>query len=166
MIWKKIEGFQNYSISDDGNVRNDNTMKILKQHIGNRGYYMVNLWRNNKGHWKTIHRLLAVAFIPNPENKLCVNHIDGNKKNNNINNLEWCTHSENQLHRSRILKKTRFPEEALKATRKAVICVETGEVFESVSEAARRCGLWQQNISKVLNGEMHTTGGFHWGYAV
>lgn len=165
MNWKKIDGFENYSISDEGNVRNDNTMKIVKQHIGNHGYYMVNLWRNNKGHWKTVHRLIAIAFIQNSENKMCINHIDGNKQNNNISNLEWCTYSENQLHRSRVLKKTRFPVEALKATRKAVVCVETGKVYASVSEAARMCGLWQQNISKVLKGEIHTTGGYHWGYA-
>ena len=165
MEWKKIDGFSNYSVSNTGLVRIDNTGTILKFCAGNHGYHMACLWKNNKGHQKTVHRLVAKAFIQNPENKRCVNHIDGNKKNNTVSNLEWCTHSENQLHRSRILKKTRFPAEALNATRKAVLCIETGKVFKSVSEAARQCGLWQQNISKVLNGEMKTTGGLHWGYA-
>lgn len=164
MIWKKIDGFDNYSISYDGRVRNDTTLYILKQHIGSHGYYMVNLWQNNKGHWKTIHRLIATAFVPNPENKPQINHIDGDKQNNNVSNLEWCTRSENQLHRTRVLKKTRFPEEAINTTRKAVMCIETGKVFRSISEAARECGLWQQSISRVLSGAMHTTGGFHWGY--
>ena len=165
MIWKKIGGFQNYSISDEGNVRNDNTMKLLKQHLNNKGYPMVNLWKNNKGQWKTIHRLVAIAFIPNPLGKKEVNHIDGNKKNNKTDNLEWCTNCENQFHRSRVLGKTRYPEEALRATRKAVVCIETGTVYESVSEAARLCGLQQQNISKVLTNKIRTTGGFHWRYA-
>lgn len=162
MAWKKIDGFGNYSISDDGMVRNDDTMYILKQHQNNKGYFMVNLWRNNKGHWRTIHRLLAMAFIPNTEGKMCINHIDGNKQNNKLDNLEWCTHSENQLHRSRVLNKARFPEEALAATRMPVVCVETGEAYESVSAAARLCRLKQQNISKVLDSGTRTAGGFHW----
>lgn len=165
MTWKKIDGFEHYSISVDGQVRNDSTLKVLKPCLNNKGYFMVNLWSNNKGSMRLVHRLVALAFIPNHENKPCVNHIDGNPRNNGIENLEWCTYSENQYHRSCVLHKTRFPEEALMATRKPVVCVETGVVYESVNEAARRCGLWQQNITKVLTGKIHTTGGFHWRYA-
>lgn len=163
--WKKIDGFENYSVSNTGLVRNDITGKKLKMHIGNHGYYMVNLWGNDKGNWRLIHRLVATAFITNTKNKKCVNHKDGNKLNNVVNNLEWCTYSENQLHRVHILKKVRFPEEALRATRKPVVCIETGETYESVCEAARQCNTWQQSISKVLMGKMHTAGGFHWRYA-
>lgn len=162
MAWKKVDGFENYSISDDGYVRNDTTTKLLKQHTNNKGYLLVNLWRNNKGYWKTVHRLLAIAFIPNPNNYPQVNHKDGNKQNNRIDNLEWCTQSENQLHRSRVLGKKRVPEEALRNTRMPVICVETGKTYESMSEAARQCGLWEQSISKVLNSTTRTAGGFHW----
>lgn len=162
MTWEKVEGFENYSISEDGDVRNDTTMKLLKQHTNNKGYFMVNLWRNNKGYWKTVHRLLATTFIPKPEGKDCINHIDGNKQNNRLNNLEWCTPSENQLHRSRVLNKVRTPKEALEITRIPIICVETGKIYESISEAARMCGLWQQNISSVLNSSTRTAGGYHW----
>ena len=162
MRWVKIDGFPTYSISENGNVRNDKTGRMLKIHTGSHKYYMVNLWKNNKGHWKTIHRLLALHFIPNPENKRCVNHVDGNRQNNSIENLEWCTYSENQLHRSRVLHKTRMPIEAINANKRAIQCVETGVIYESVSEAARQTRLYQANISKVLNGEIHTTGGFHW----
>ena len=166
MIWKKIDGFKNYSVSDTGLVRNDKTGKLLKLHLGNHGYYMANLWENNKGNWKTVHRLVAKAFISNPFNKKEVNHKDGIKINNNVSNLEWCTRSENQLHKNRVLKKSRYPIEALNATSKSVICIETGKIYKSISEAARMCGVWQQNISKVLSGEMKTTGGYHWGYAI
>lgn len=162
MAWKKIEGFGNYSVSDDGMVRNDNSMHLLKQHLNNKGYFMVNLWRNNKGHWRTIHRLVAMAFVPCQSNKPQVNHKDGDKQNNKSDNLEWCTQSENQLHRSRVLKKVRFPEEALAATRVPVVCVETGETYESVSEAARLCGLNQPNISQALDIPTRAAGGFHW----
>ena len=162
MEWKKIEGFENYSISSDGEVRNDNNLYVLKQHLNNKGYPMVNLWKNNKGYWRTVHRIVALAFIPNPNNKPQVNHIDGNKQNNNVDNLEWCTGSENQFHRSRVLKKTRFPKEALEATRTPIICVETRKVYVSVNEAARMCGLSQQNISKVLDNVGRSAGGFHW----
>lgn len=62
------------------------------------GYKVVALYKNNKSTAKTVHRLVALAFIPNPENKPCVNHIDGNKQNNNIENLEWVTYSENTIH--------------------------------------------------------------------
>lgn len=162
MAWKKIHGFNNYSVSDDGQVRNDTTMYILKHHLNNKGYPMVYLCRENKGHWRLVHRLVAIAFIPNPEGKPCINHIDGNTQNYSIDNLEWCTLSENQLHRSRVLKKVRFPEEALQATRQAVICIETGNVYISINEAARVCGLHQANISKVLDSSTRTTGGYHW----
>ena len=162
MEWKKIDGFENYSISAEGKVRNDTTMKLLKSHLNNQGYPMVNLWKNNKGHWKTIHRLIAIAFIPNTKDEPCVNHIDGNKLNHRIDNLEWCSYSENQFHRQHILKKRTVPKEAWETTRTPIVCIETGKVYESVSEAARTCGLWQQNISKVLNSSTRTAGGFHW----
>ena len=91
MQWKKVEGYENYSVSDTGLVRNDTTRRTLKPCTGNHGYYMVFLHENNKGTQKTVHRLVAKAFIPNTENKRCVNHIDGNKLNNCVSNLEWCT---------------------------------------------------------------------------
>lgn len=72
--------------------------KILKQSITTKGYLQVVLSREGKSNWYKVHRLVAQTFIPNPENKPQVNHIDGNKINNNINNLEWCTNSENQIH--------------------------------------------------------------------
>lgn len=93
-IWKPINGF-NYEISNKGNIRNSQG-KILKTFIQNRGYVCIRL--APKAVHKTIHRLVAEHFIPNPNNLPCVNHIDGNKQNNSVENLEWCTVSGNILH--------------------------------------------------------------------
>ena len=89
--FKIIKGFENYSISNLGNVKNNKTGLILQQSVNTKGYKKVTL--NNKT--KEIHRLVGLAFIPNPENKKCVDHIDTNKTNNNMSNLRWATMGEN-----------------------------------------------------------------------
>lgn len=97
-IWKDIVGYEGlYQVSNMGRVRSLKRNIILKptSDMNGKGYYFVNLKRGNP---KKIHRLVAKAFIPNPDNKPEVNHIDGNTKNNKIDNLEWCTHQENCVH--------------------------------------------------------------------
>lgn len=110
--WKDIKGYEGlYMISSLGRVKslqprggNRNGMPrkgkehILTPYISSTGYYKVSLVKNNKRSDKRIHRLLASAFIPNPNNKPNINHIDGNKLNNRIDNLEWCTQKENTIH--------------------------------------------------------------------
>ena len=111
-IWKNIQEYEGiYQISNLGRikavqrkVRNSSVggfrnlpEKILKTRIEN-GYYSLTLNKGVKQLFICIHRLVAIAFIPNPENKRCVNHLDGNKLNNNVNNLKWSTHSENEKH--------------------------------------------------------------------
>ena len=98
--FKIIKGFENYSISNFGNVANVKTGLILKSCINGRGYLKVGLNIKGKTFTKKIHRLVAEAFIPNPYNKPCVDHIDNDILNNNINNLRWTTVSENLMNQS------------------------------------------------------------------
>lgn len=95
--WKPIAGYENYSVSSWGRVRNNLTGDILQQERHDKGYLRVDLYgkRGERKHLK-VHRLVAEAFIPNTEKKPCVNHIDGNNKNNSISNLEWVTDKENK----------------------------------------------------------------------
>ena len=95
-VWKQISNLP-YEISSLGKIRNLKG-KVLKTYIQNSGYEQIKLNYQGLHIHKSIHRLVAEAFITNPLNKLYVNHIDGNKLNNTIDNLEWCTNSENILH--------------------------------------------------------------------
>ncbi len=103
--WKDIKGFEGYQISNYGRVKSLNyrrcgNTKLLKKIINNfkDNYHVVNLSKNGKHVLSRVHRLVATAFIPNPNNKPYVNHLDGCKTNNHISNLEWCTSSENAQH--------------------------------------------------------------------
>lgn len=107
-VWKKIIGYENYEISNFGVIRTD---KAYKKTDKSKIYYSVSLYCKNKSKHFYIHRLVAIHFIPNPLNKPCVNHIDGDKSNNSINNLEWVTAKENNRHAWDIgLKKPNFGE--------------------------------------------------------
>lgn len=108
-IWKPTI-YEDYEVSSLGNIRNKHTKKILSLFDKNRmGYFRVCLYKDHKKKRFLVHRLVAEAFISNPNNKPQVNHKDGNKQNNRLENLEWATNSENQLHSYHVLKnKTGF----------------------------------------------------------
>ena len=103
-VFKTIKGFDNYEISNLGNVKNAKTGKIMKQELSKKaGYFQANLMNvSGKQKHKKIHILIAQAFIPNPQNKPCVDHIDKDRTNNNLKNLRWATYSENGMNKCKL----------------------------------------------------------------
>ena len=96
-IWVEIFGFEGYQVSSWGRIRNADG-QILKPYRSEKGYLKIELRKNGKGYKKRIHRLVASAFIENPQNLPQVNHKDGNKENNSVTNLEWVTDEQNKEH--------------------------------------------------------------------
>lgn len=149
--------------------------KILHPVPNYKGYLRIKFYdKNGKYRSSVVHRLVAEAFIPNPDNKPQVNHKNGNKADNRVENLEWVTPSENMLHSYRVLgTKPPTPE---KVGAKKVRCVETGEVFDSIKHASRKKDVRRVDISACCNkrkyksyrcGEWRwythkTAGGYHW----
>lgn len=162
-IWRAIaipEYNGLYEVSNMGRVRSHNG--VLKPRAQNSGYLLLHLSSGGVRKAYTIHRLVALTFIPNPENKPQVNHRNGNKRDNRVCNLEWCTNSENQVHRLRVLGHPTYPSK----NKKPVRCVETGQVFSSVTEAVQQCGVHRSNLIAVCKKypNCHTIGGYHWEY--
>ena len=153
--YKTIKDYPNYEVSGVGNVRNIVTGCVLRPGRNKNGYQQVNLYLNGKRKSQLIHRLVADAFIPNPENKRTVNHIDGDKTNNRAENLEWVSDSENIKHAFRvglnkITDKNNFKTNNPKPRQK-VRCVETGQIFESQHHAARYFGVDQGWVRKSIH---------------
>lgn len=166
-VWKDILGYEGkYQISNKGRVkslpRNEKFCKrteelILKTFVCGSGYQEVILTDHGKRQPMLIHRMVAEAFVPNTEGKREVNHKDGDKFNNDYTNLEWATPSENIRHSYDVLQTKHYSRD--------VVCVETGEVFGGLKEAADKYGLQSPLIWKCCNGTQKTTGGYHWRYA-
>ena len=115
MEWKTIIDFPNYEINILGEVRNVSTGRILKGPINSRGYSRLTLWENGKCKKYLVHRLIAIHFIPNPENKPCIDHINRIRTDNRIENLRWATYAENNqnvsLHKDNKLKEQNICED-------------------------------------------------------
>lgn len=165
-IWKDIKDYEGlYQVSNLGRVKRVKAGKILKGFKITKGYVGVRLSKNGIVSNKKIHRLVAQAFISNPESKPQVNHIDENKTNNVISNLEWSTAKENSNHGTR-------NERAGKAISKSksipiiAINIKTGESteFYGSNECARQLDLSQGNITSVLKGRYKQTGGYTFKY--
>ena len=161
-IWKNIEGFGGlYQVSNLGRVKSSYTNRVLKGYKDTCGYLLVGLYKNNIRSSKKIHRLVAQAFIPNPDNKSQVNHIDEDKTNNNLSNLEWVTAKENLNHGTRTERMSKTQSIPIIATN-----IKTGESkeFYGLRECSRQVGLHPQNISAVLKGRLKQTGGYTFKY--
>ncbi|ANY28833.1 HNH endonuclease [Lactococcus phage 4R15L] len=155
----KIEGFENYEVSNLGKIRNIKSGKILKPILRRDGYLTHNLYGHNKQKHLLLHRILATAFIDNPEEKPCVNHIDENKLNNDLSNLEWCTVRENLVHG------TRMKRIAEKLSQKVIQLDLNDNVlneFESMNQAERETRVALSSISSCCNGRTKSGGGFKW----
>jgi hypothetical protein len=145
-IWKQIEDYENYEVSNLGNVRNNKTNRVLKAY--NRGgYYCVGLSKKSKLKTYNVHRLVAQTFIQNIDNNPQVNHKDKNSLNNNVNNLEWVTNKENSIHRSNGVTQT--TNQNLEIYRIDPITNDILEKYNSIVDAAN----WviSQNLTTNFN---------------
>lgn len=168
-MFKQIIGFENYSVNENGVVVNTLTNHIKLPCYNNRGYLFVDLYKHNKRHREYVHRIVANAFIPNPQNKPYINHIDGNPHNNSVINLEWCTPIENVEHASKIICTMNQYLLANMKKKKAVKQIDrkSGKlvnVFSSIQEASRATGIPSSNIVCVLKGRQAYTKNFIWCY--
>lgn len=157
-IWKIIDGYNGlYYVSNLGNVKSFNKNKeiILKSNLQKNGYIALNLYKNGKRITYTIHRLVAKAFIENPNNLPQVNHIDGNKLNNNLSNLEWCDNGHNIREAFRLGLNSRKKGIENKRSKK-IVNLKTNEVYYSLNEASIKLGMKRNKISYHLNSKNNT----------
>lgn len=151
----ELEEFPGYFITEEGKVFSSKKYKGLHEmtlKADKDGYLEVGIYKNNKRYYRRVHRLVAETFIPNPENLPQVNHKDGNRSNNNVLNLEWCTCSQNVQHAFKVLH--RNPSIT---TNKIVILtnLQTGETkrFNSIKECASYVNMSFEHIGRILNGK-------------
>lgn len=158
--WRLIENSGNYEVSNYGEVRNKTTHRILQTSLMG-GYLALSLYINDKKEILRIHRLVAIYFLECPDETYIVNHKDGNKTNNNVENLEWVSRSENAKHSFRLgLNKGK----KIKVSKYTLDDVFVGE-YDSPADAEKETGIFQTHISGVCRGDRKTAGGYIWRYS-
>lgn len=191
--WKPIGGYEGlYEVSDKGRIRSvDRIVKstnkgtsyyhkrngaLLKPYYNRLGYLLVELWKEGIGKAYTVHRLVALAFVPNPYNKPCVNHLDETHDNNCADNLEWCTQKENmnygtapQRIGSSIKRKWERGEFKKRKCRRVAKLSQDGTLLETYSsylDATRACGSTSNGTSIIncIHGKCKTAYGYKWSY--
>lgn len=170
-IWKDVKGYEGfYQVSNKGRIKSLDRMigykgirlrrwkgTLKKPTLRNSGYLKVSLYKFGKPETLEVQRIVAEAFLENPQGKEQVNHIDGNKTNNNVENLEWCTPKENSVHAVKVLKK------GIKAVVQYDLNGRYIAMFESIAEAAEKTNTRKSSISNVIYGRRKKAGGFRWG---
>ena len=171
--WKSIAGYEGlYEVSDMGRVKSLNynhtgKEKILKPQNDKYGYLMVGLYKDGDGKMLKVHRLVAEAFIPNPQGFKTVNHKDEGKTNNTVSNLEWMSVKDNNNYgtRNKRVSETQIND---KNKSKAVQMFDRQgnllAIFPSTMEAERITGIANQSISRCCNGKLKSAGGYVWRY--
>lgn len=163
---KQIKDYPNYLVTTDGRIFSLKKMAFLKKMLNNVGYYHTCLYNENGGKFFLVHRLMAEAFLPKDDTRNYVNHKDGNKENNLLFNLEWCSHKENMQHAwnlglSKTSEKQRengrktikiASEISSKMRRKAIIDTSNGMIFNYVVDAANYLGVKKPTLANWLNG--------------
>lgn len=182
MNWKDIVGYEGlYQISDTGIAKSCARLIITKKGWGKpvpekiknhykstTGYWFVDLYKNNVSNKHAVHRLLGIAFIPNPDNKPQINHKNGNRLDFSLPNLEWCTASENIKHcYAELGRKSAFLGRcgSLHSGSIKIICVETGIEYCSIKEAAKQLKIGKGMIGRVVSGKRTHTHGYTFKYA-
>lgn len=168
--WRTIEIFKGfYEVSNKGNVRRYSKLINLKPGKTKRGYLYVSTCVNGFILNRFIHRLVAITFLSNPNNKPQVNHIDGDKTNNNVLNLEWCTQSENIKHSYLILNRKGVNKDKLgkenkssKPIKQLTLNGDLIKKWDCINDYERETGKRASDISAVLNGRQKTAHGYKW----
>lgn len=173
---KPIPGYPHYMACVDGRIFSLYTMSWLSATQSSTGYMQVCLCENGEKMQRHVHRLVAETFIPCEDDSLVVNHIDENKTNNHVSNLEWCTTAENLAYGTAkqravetvgIERLRELADSARKCRKfKPVRNVDTGQLFATTGEAARFYGLRNSGIHAACNGRSKTCGGYRWKYEV
>ena len=189
-IWKEIEWFDNYQISNLGRVKNIKFDRYVKPLLDNKGYLTVNLYKNGKMKRLLLHRLISIAFIPNPENKPCIDHINTDRLDNRIENLRWCTQKENHNNplsivnhgnasRGRIVSEEQKKNQSekmkgrfkgVRKSSKKIIQLTLDGIFvrgwDAIKDAAESLGVSSSAIWNCLNGkcQVKSIKGFKWEY--
>lgn len=165
-IWKDIEGYENYQVSNMGRIKSLNynhtgEEKILKSYKM-KGYLVICLFKHGKSKWSTVHRLVAQAFIDNPNNLSQINHKNEIKDDNRVENLEWCDRKYNINYGTCIQRRK---EKQSKIVYQYTLKGKLVREWPSTMEVERELGYLQSNISKCCLGKYKTAYGYIWRYA-